>query len=113
MVDEVLGNTLYEVLPANDVGNPLSMLASFSDDHITADPLLADTGLDVEDELCGMIVLYNGESLDRLADEVVDGVKDGTMGPGDEEALIIRWMSSRYNPSRARATLSVWVTTDA
>jgi hypothetical protein len=114
MVGEVLGNTLYEALPANDVGNPLSMLAAFSDDYrITADPLLADTSFDVEDQLCSMIVLYNGESLDRLADEVVDGIKEGTMGPGDEEALIIRWMSSRYNPSRARATLSVWVRADA
>ncbi len=110
MVDEVLGNTLYVVLPANDVGNPLSMLASFSDnDSVAADPLLSDAGFDVEEALCSMIVLYNGEPLDRLAEEVVNGIKVGSIEPGEERELIIHWMSSRYNPSRARATLSVWV----
>lgn len=114
MVDEILGNTLYEVLPSNDVGNPLSMLATFSDnDSAAADPVLADTGFDVEDALCSMIVLYNTDSLDRLADEVAKGVDEGSIGPEEERALIIRWMSSRYNPSRARATLSVWVSADA
>jgi hypothetical protein len=112
MADEVLGNTLYEVLPANDVGNPLSMLASFSDnDSVAADPLLACP--DVGDALCRMIVLYDGESLDRLSDEIVDGIKEGSLGSEEERALIIRWMGARYNPSRARATLSVWVSTDA
>jgi len=113
MVEEVLGNTLYEVLPVNDVGNPLSVLAGFSEESIAMDPLLADPGFDVEGVLCDMIALNNGESLDGLAGELVDGINKGTMSPEDERALIIRWMGARYNPSRARATLSVWVRADA
>ncbi len=113
MVEEVLGNTLYEVLPANDVGNPLSVLAGFSDDSIATSPLLAEPNFDVEGSLCRMIVLDNGESLDVLADEITDGINKGTLGPEDERALIVRWMAARYNPSRALATLSVWVRADA
>lgn len=114
MVDEVLGNTLYEVLPANDVGNPLSVLAAFSDNgSVAAGPLLDGPGLDLDGALYRMVVENNGESLDGLADEIMGGVKEGTLGPKEERALIVRWMAARYNPSRARATLSVWVRADA
>ncbi len=113
MVKEVLGSTLYEALPVNDVGNPLSALAGFSEDGVAAGPLLDGPGFDLEGVLCDMIVLNNGESLDRLADQVVEGISKGTMGPEEERALIVRWMVARYNPSRARATLSVWVRADA
>ncbi len=113
MVDEVLGNTLYEVLPANDAGNPLTVLAAFSDNGSAGDPLPLSPGLDIRDTLCSMVALYNGEALDGLAEEVVEGVKDGGLRPGEEKGPIIRWMEARYNPSRARATLSIWVRTDA
>lgn len=114
MVDEVLGNTLYETVPAGDVSDPLAILATFSDnDSTAADPLLVNTSMDLEDTLCDMIVLYNAGPLDSLADRIAEGVDDGTIRPGEERELIVRWMSARYSPSMARATLSVWVRADA
>jgi hypothetical protein len=114
MVHEVLGNTLYEIIPANDAGNPLSMLATFSDNDSTpSNPLMVNTSFDLEGSLCRMIVLYNDDALDQLTEELVLGVDDGTLKPGDERAMILRWMESRYGPSTAHATLSVWVRADA
>jgi len=114
MVREVLGNTIYEIIPANDAGNPLSMLATFSDnDSTSADPLMVNTSFDLEAAICRMIVLYNDGALDQLTDELVLGVDDGTIKPGDERAMILRWMESRYGPSKAHATLSVWVRSEA
>ena len=110
MVHEVMGNTIYEVLPAGDVGNPLSMLATFSDDdNVSAGPLVLNGSIDLEGALCRMIVQYNAGSLDRLADDIVGGTDDGTMDAENRRARILDWMQSMYNPSRARVTLSVWV----
>jgi hypothetical protein len=113
MVREVLGNTLYEVIPANDAGNPLAMLATFSDnDSTSADPLMVNTSFDLEGALCRMVVLYNAGALDQLTEELALGVDDGTLKQGDERAVILRWMGSLYCPSSAHATLSVWVRAD-
>lgn len=113
MVKEALGNTVYEVIPAGDTGNPLSVLAAFSGDGIAgAGPLSANKSLDVEDALCRMIVQYNSASLDKLSDGIVRGVGEGTMDTESERDYILGWMQSRYEPSRARATLSVWVDAD-
>lgn len=114
MVEEVLGNTLYEVLPANDAGNPLAILASFSDnDTVSAGPVLLNTSPDLEGLLSDMIVQFNAEPMDGLADTIVEGVDDGSIGPGEERGIIVHWLSTRYNPSTARATLNVWVIADA
>lgn len=114
MVEEVLGNTLCRVVPASDVGNPLAMLASFSDnDTVSAGPVLLNASDDLEGVLCDMIVQYSSEPLDGLADKIIEGVDDGSIDPGDERDIIVNWLCTRYNPSAARATMSVWVIADA
>ena len=114
MVDEVLGNTLYEVIPSGDVGNPLAMLATFSDnDSVTAGSILLNTSGDLGDTLAAAVVQYNSDALDGLADHIEEGVDDGTIGPGEERSIIVRWLCTRYSPSVARATLSVWVAGNA
>jgi hypothetical protein len=110
MIKEIMGNTIDEVIPSGDVGNPLTMLATFSDNDSTgAEPLLGNKNLNVEDEISHMIVIYSSGSLDRLADDIVNGTEDGSMGREDRLDHILDWMQSRYNPSRARATLSIWM----
>ncbi|MDI6897733.1 DUF7284 family protein [Methanocella conradii] len=111
MVDEALGNTLYQA--SGDTGNPLSLLASFSDDYVTVEPIRANDSLDVKEALRKMIALYSEEPLDSLVDEIARGVEDGTLTPAEERQMIVRWMCSRYSPSSARATLYVWVRADA
>ena len=112
MVDEVLGNTLYRA--SDDVGNPLSLLGSFSGGYnVSMEPLGANDSPDLKDMLCRMIVLYNEKPLDGLADEIARGAGDGTLTPREEREMIVRWMCSRYTPSSARATLYVWVRANA
>ena len=114
MVREVLSDTVYEILPANDVGNPLSMLATFSnDDNVSAGPILLNGSLNMEDTLCGMIVQYNAGSLDRLADDIVAAPTTARWTRKACGAMFSTGCMSRYNPSRARATLSVWVSAHA
>lgn len=114
IVKEVLGNTLYEVIPAGDVRNPLAMLATFSDnDTAQADNIRVSNSFSIEETLCRLIVLHNSGPLDRLANDIVEGVIAGGMDTGGERSRVINWMRSIYDPSRARATLSVWVNADA
>jgi hypothetical protein len=114
IVKEFLGDTIYRIIPAGDVGNPLALLATFSDnDTVRADPLGASESFNVEDTLCRLIILRSSGSLDRLADNIADGVDGGTMDIKGERDCVLRWMSSLYEPSRARATLSIWVTANA
>jgi hypothetical protein len=114
IVKEFLDDTLYRVIPAGDVGNPLALLATFSDnDTLRADPLGVSESFNVDDTLCRLIILKSSDSLDRLTGNIADGVCEGTMDIKEEQDCVLRWMSSLYEPSRARATLSVWVTADA
>jgi len=90
------------------------MLATFSDDDaVSAGPVRLNTSAGLEGTLTDMAVQYNAEPLEALADSIVEGVDDGSIGPGDEREIVVRWLCTRYNPSAARATLSVWVMADA
>ncbi len=110
MVDELLAGALN--LSPYDVGNPLLILGSFSD-NIHVEPLGVEDGPGVKEMLCRTIVLYNEKQLDGLADEIASGAKDGTLTLQEEREMIVRWMCSRYTPSSARATLYVWVRANA
>jgi hypothetical protein len=84
------------------------MLASFSGDG-AVNTILANQSFDAEETICDMIVACNGDELDLLAGTIAKGVSDGSMDDEEERSLILAWMQSRYNPSRATATMSVWV----
>lgn len=111
MVEEVWNNTLGHAIKDSDVHNPLKLLGSFSeeDESSPLSTIMVNQSWDVEEAVCDMIVLYNEDELERLADRIIQGVSDGSMSPEEERDLILSWLESRYNPSRARATISVWV----
>jgi hypothetical protein len=109
MVEEIWNNTIGQKIPDNDVRNPLKMLASFSGEDSPMDMILVNQSFDVEGTICDMIVAQNSDELDRLTDAITKGVSDGSMDDDEERSLILAWMQSRYNPSRATATMSVWV----
>lgn len=114
MAEEILGGTIYAALPASDTSNPLALLATFSDDDgLAADPVLLNATPGLEGIIVSMVLCNNAGSMDSLADKLVAGVDDGSIGPGEERDVIVRWLSTRYSPSTARATLSVWVIDDA
>ena len=109
MVEEVWNDTIGQKIPDSDVRNPLKMLASFSGEDSAVNTILANQSFDAEATICDMIVSCNSDGLDRLAGTIANGVSDGSMDDEEERSLILTWMQSRYNPSRATATMSVWV----
>lgn len=114
VVKDFLAGTLDEAVPAGDTGNPLALLAAFSDSPAaTAGALRQSGNLSLEDVLCRLFVIQNSEAVDRLADDIAGGIEEGTMDSRDIRSRIIGRLSSLYEPSRGRATLSIWVTADA
>jgi hypothetical protein len=109
MVAEIWNDTIGQAVPDSDVRNPLKMLGAFSDNNIPADAISIGQSFDVDETICSMVVACNADGLDALADAIVEGESDGSMDAARGRDLILSWMQSRYNPSRARATISVWV----
>jgi hypothetical protein len=109
MVGEVWNDTVGQAVPDSDVRNPLKMLGTFSGGGSPDSAISIGQGLDAEETICSLVIACNAGGLDGLANTIVEGVADGSMDPGEERELILGWMQSRYNPSRARATISVWV----
>jgi len=113
-VKDFLSRTLDEAVPPGDVRNPLALLATFSDSAaVPADTLRASGNFSLEDVLCRLFVLQNSGTVDKLADDIARGIGEGTMDVHDIRYLVLGRMKSLYEPSRARATLSIWVTADA
>lgn len=111
MVDEAWNDTIGRKVPADDVHNPLAMLGSFSDNDSSpaGNDVLLNQSLDVKGTIRSLIVAKSADSLDLLADKIAQGISSGSMDEAGERDLILTWLQSRYGPSRARATLSVWV----
>ena len=109
MVKELWNNTIGQKIPDTNVRNPLKMLASFSGKDSVMNTILVNQSFDKEGTICDMIVARNSDELDRLAGTIANGVSDGSMNDKEERDLILAWLQSRYNPSRATATMSVWV----
>lgn len=110
MVEELWNDTIGQKIPESDVRNPLKMLASFSGEDSAINTILVNRSVDVEETICDMIVSCNSDGVDRLAGTIATGVSEGSMDDEEERRLILTWLQSRYNPSRATATMSVWVT---
>ena len=109
MVEELWNDTIGQKIPDTDVRNPLKMLASFSGEDSAMNLILVNQSFDVEGTICDMIVARNSDELDLLVGKIANGISDGSMDDEEERSLILAWMQSRYNPSRATATMSVWV----
>ena len=109
MVEELWNDTIGQKIPDSDVRNPLKMLASFSGEDSAMNLILVNQSFDVEGTICDMIVARNSDELDRLVGKIANGISDGSMDDEEERSLILAWLQSRYNPSRATATMSVWV----
>ena len=109
MVEEIWNHTVGQKIPDSDVRNPLKMLASFSGEDSTVNTILVNQSFDAEEAICDLILASNGDDLDRLTGTIADGVSGGTMDDEEEKVLILTWLQSRYDPSRATATMSMWV----
>jgi len=53
------------------------------------------------------IACYSGEMLD-LTQDIVDGVTGGSTDATSARSMVLDWLGSRYQPSAATVTVSVW-----
>lgn len=104
-VDEVWNNTIMRTGMPGNAHDPLSLLENFSGRNVQ-DRTFA---YDVRDALYSMVIAYNASLLDELAEEVTIEICEGSMDDDAASDLIVSWMRARYNPSRGRASLSIWV----
>lgn len=108
IVDEIWANTLGSFIKDSRL-DPLQVLKRFSNNetlNCQALIFVNNTGRDVIEELA---IASNADAIDRLSNIIADGLIDGSMDIDDARNTILVWLKSRYMPSSAVATLSIWV----
>jgi hypothetical protein len=108
IVDEIWDNTLGSFIEDGRL-DPVRTLKRFSSNETLnsqALVLINNTGREL---IADLAIANNAEAMDRLSDIVADGLMDGSMDIEEAHSTILVWLKSRYTPSVATATLSVWV----
>jgi hypothetical protein len=108
-VHEIWNNTLGSGRANDRRVDPASTLEAFSTGEVSTDQLMADAVSLGEDAIVQMIVVQNQDSMNALVESCVAGVEQNGDEYDDVEFSVLSWLHSRYEPSRARVTLSVWV----
>ncbi|WP_424357851.1 DUF7284 family protein [Methanocella sp. MCL-LM] len=108
-IQEIWANTLGSQRSTDERIDPAAALEVFSTNESAAGgPTIDVAGLG-EDAILQTVVMHNRESMDVLAASYVDRIeRNGDDYPAVEHS-ILSWLRSRYEPSRARATMSMWV----
>lgn len=108
IVDEIWANTLGSIAVDSRL-SPAGIIARFSSNETLNDQCLDfidETGKDVIAELA---VASNPDALDRLSDDIAGPIADGSMDANGARDMVLAWLKSRYTPSSATATISIWV----
>ena len=105
IVGEIWNNTLGSQNALSSPINPIKILKRFSHNETLNREIGAQIGSLGEGEIEELLVRENAAEMDRLAEEIADGAEEGR---GARQATV-SWLGSRYKPSQAIATLSVWV----
>ncbi|CAJ35786.1 DUF7284 family protein [Methanocella arvoryzae] len=108
-VQEIWGNTLGSPRAEDRRIDPASALEAFSTNPTSADTHALDVRSMGEDAIVQAVVFQNRDSLNALAAScAAEIVQNGSDYPAIEQK-ILSWLLTRYEPSRARVTMSVWV----
>lgn len=108
-VHEIWNNTLGSGRAGEGRVDPSSTLKAFSADEVRTDQFMAAAVSFGEDAIVQMIVGQNQDSMNGLVAACLSGVEQNGDDYRDVECRVLSWLHSRYEPSRARVTLSVWV----
>lgn len=109
VVYEIWNNTLGTVVSKDGPPDPLCALKRFSNNETLNRQIVVSAGNYGEDVVEKLVQASNAESLDRLTDSIAIGVADGSMNEVQARKTIVSWLKSRYEPSKAVATISIWV----
>jgi len=107
-VGEIWTNTLGSGRATDERIDPALALGVFSNNETLNGELTPNVASLGEDAIVRIVVESNRESLDAFTTSCMYDIEAGADYP---EVLppILTWLHSRYDPSRARATISVWV----
>jgi hypothetical protein len=108
IVDEIWTNTLGAFIEDSRL-SPVAILKRFSGNETLNGQALIfinNTGMGL---IADLAIANNADALDRLSVVIADGLADGSMDIGGARSTVLAWLRSRYTPSAAVATMSVWV----
>lgn len=108
-VREIWGNTLGSDRASDSRADPSLALESLSTNETLNRQLSARVVCVGEDAIVRMVADQNAESLDALAESCAASSEHGGPCYSVVQARILSWLQSRYEPSRARVALFVWV----
>ncbi len=108
IADEIWANTLGSFTLESRL-SPVNVLKRFSVNGTPGSQalvLINNTGRDL---IADLAIANNADALDRLSDVISGGLADGTMDIDLARCTVLAWLKSRYMPSSAVATISIWV----
>jgi hypothetical protein len=108
-VGEIWNNTLGSIAARDGPLDPLQALKRFSNNETLNEQVVIAAGSCGEGLVEEMVLAASEDDLDMLAETIVAGVRDGAMDGHEARLVTVAWLKSRYQPSKALATLSVWV----
>ena len=108
IVDEIWDNTLGSFIEGGRL-DPVRILKRFSGNETLNSQALVFINNTGRDLIADLTIASNADAMDRLSDIVADGLMDGSMDIDGARSTILAWLKSRYTPSVAMATISVWV----
>lgn len=108
-VDEIWNHTLGSPRATDECIDPAAALEVFSTNETLKDGLANRPAAIGEEAIIQLVVRNNQESMDALATSCIDGIVQNGDDYSVVEHMILSWLRTRYEPSRARATMAVWV----
>lgn len=108
MANEIWNNTLGTSALAASGLDPLRELGRFTGTEATDELTIAGLNVSWKGAVEGLAVAYYRSEGAQLADDIVAGAMDDSLDAGGAVQMVVDWLQSRYRPSSAIATISIW-----
>lgn len=108
IVDEIWANTLGSFIEDSHL-SPVRILKQFSRNETFNNRALVFINNTGKGLIADLAIANNRDALDQLSDDMAGGLADGTTDVDGARNTLLSWLKSRYMPSSAVATISVWV----
>jgi hypothetical protein len=107
-LEEIWANTLGRAASRNDTGNPLNVLRRLVDGDGRETLVVPGPDISLNDLADSLAITYYSVEAGDLAEDIARGFTDGRLGRDDVREMVLDSLKARYEPSSARATISVW-----
>lgn len=110
---EIWNNTLGSTTAKDARLDPSTVLLSFSGNKTFNDEVLSHTGEAGEALIENIVLVSNAPVIESLSVTLAENIDSGSMNKSEVRVKTLAWLQSRYEPSRARVTISIWVSSHA